>query len=136
MQIQVKLTTQGIARDEYLPGDKAAGAVVEFTGVVRDQEDGVTILGLEYEAYEKMAIETMNRILQELGRVHGCLSACVVHRTGFIPAGEAAIYAVVTAPHRREAFALMTGFIDRLKEDVPIWKVRAVRAVNQPEVKQ
>jgi molybdopterin synthase catalytic subunit len=50
----------------------------------------------------------------------------ILHRTGIVPVGEAAIIIRATARHRAEAFALVSGFMDRLKQDVPIWKVRGV----------
>jgi molybdopterin synthase catalytic subunit len=42
--------------------------------------------------------------------------------------GEAAVYAAVAAPHRREAFAALAELMDLLKTDVPIWKVEVVPA--------
>jgi molybdopterin synthase catalytic subunit len=102
------------------------GACVEFRGVVRGEEDGRAIVALEYEAYEPMAERVMRQILEDLGRSHPCLAATVVHRLGRIPVGEAAIHVVAVARHRAEAFALVTGFMDRLKQDVPIWKRRGI----------
>jgi molybdopterin synthase catalytic subunit len=50
----------------------------------------------------------------------------VTHRVGVVPAGEAAIHIVAVARHRDAAFAMVTGFMNRLKQDVPIWKRRAL----------
>jgi molybdopterin synthase catalytic subunit len=102
------------------------GAVVRFEGRVRSEEDGRTIRALVYEAYQPMAEKQMAAILHELGKQHPCLSVRVRHRIGEIAVGEAAIIVEVTARHRAEAFALVTGFMDRLKRDVPIWKLRAL----------
>ena len=57
---------------------------------------------------------------------HPCLAAKVIHRLGVVPVGETAIYVGVAAKHRGEAFALLAEFMDRLKQDVPIWKRRAL----------
>jgi molybdopterin synthase catalytic subunit len=103
-----------------------SGAWVEFTGVVRGQEDGQPIVALEYEAYDTMAVSEMRRLLAELADRHPCQAAMVIHRTGIVPVGEAAIYATVAARHRAEAFRLLTSFLDRLKQDVPIWKRRSL----------
>ncbi len=99
-----------------------AGAVVEFTGLVRAREAGETIRGLRYEAYESMAVSEMERILNDLASAHPCHSAEVIHRLGDVPVREAAIRIRITATHRREALAMMESFLDRLKRDVPIWK--------------
>jgi molybdopterin synthase catalytic subunit len=127
MQINVHLTRTAIERPAPAPADRAAsGAVVEFTGIVRDWENERRIAALEYEAYETMALSEMRRLLLELSRDHPAHAALVIHRIGVIPAGEAAIYARIEAAHRQEAFGLMTAFLDALKKDVPIWKRRAL----------
>jgi molybdopterin molybdotransferase len=73
-----------------------------------------------------MADTLMRRIAEELGARYPCDRVLVLHRTGIIPVGEAAIIVRATAKHRAEAFAFVSGFMDRLKQDVPIWKVRGV----------
>jgi molybdopterin molybdotransferase len=104
----------------------AHGAWLEFRGVVRGEEDGQTIRALEYQAYPEMAGREIRRLLQEISARHPCLAAKVIHRIGVIPVGETAIYVGVVSPHRGEAIALLAEFMDRLKQDVPIWKRRAI----------
>jgi molybdopterin molybdotransferase len=138
MEIVVELTRAAI---ESLPGavlrgSRAAGeaagtgAWVEFRGMVRGEEEGAAIRGLEYEAYERMAVPLMRRIAEELGQVHPCQAVRIVHRLGVVPVGAAAIHVGVAAKHRGEAFAMLAGFMDRLKQDVPIWKCRAIAATS------
>ena len=103
-----------------------AGALVEFTGIVRNMEDRHVILALRYEAYQPMAENQMRRILNELFEAHPCLRVKVLHRIGVVPVGQAAIYVGVEAIHRAEAFAMASGFMDRLKQDVPIWKTGVI----------
>jgi molybdopterin molybdotransferase len=55
----------------------------------------------------------------------------VIHRIGVVPVGEAAIYVGIAGRHRAEAFALLGEFMDRLKKDVPIWKLRAIAQPNE-----
>ena len=125
MQIEIQLTNAPIA--EHLPPPAAGvGAWVEFRGVVRGGENGQPIAALEYEAYAPMAEREMRRLLVELAAQHPCLSARVIHRVGIVPVGEAAIYVGIAGRHRAEAFALLAQFMDRLKQDVPIWKRRAI----------
>ena len=69
-----------------------------------------------------MAGQQMEKIARELGEQHPCLAVRVRHRIGRVPVGEAAILIEVAARHRAEAFALASAFMDRIKQDVPIWK--------------
>lgn len=103
-----------------------AGAVLEFQGVVRDQENGVKISALVYELYAPMAEKVMRRILQDLAAQHPCLYAGVIHRHGVVPAGEMAIYVRVESAHRGAGLSLMEEFMNRLKTEVPIWKTGSV----------
>jgi molybdopterin molybdotransferase len=123
MEIEIQLTDLPIAETIFprMPGG-LAGAWVEFRGIVREEEGGQSISALEYEAYPEMAGREIRRILEALAAKHPCLTAKVIHRTGIIPVGDTAIYVGVAAPHRAEAIALLGGFMDRLKQDVPIWK--------------
>jgi molybdopterin molybdotransferase len=130
MEIEIQLTPDPIAEKiPPLPSLGTHGAWLEFRGVVRDEENGETISALEYEAYPEMAGREIRRILESLGSKFPCLAAKVIHRVGVIPVGETAIYVGVASPHRGEAIALLAGFMDRLKQDVPIWKRRALSSV-------
>lgn len=130
MRITIQLTRESIRADSLrfslVNGD--CGALVEFAGVVRGKEDGRSIAALEYEAYDEMAGRVMRQICESLGATQPCEAVVIVHRIGIIPVGEAAIYICAKARHRAEAFALVAGFMDRLKQDVPIWKLRALTA--------
>jgi len=126
MNILVELTCEKIRRPEPATDGGAVGAWVEFAGVVRAEEDGRIVAALEYEAYDTMAERVIRELLEELGARHGCASAHVIHRVGVIPVGETAIWIGVGSGHRQEALALVAEFMDRLKQDVPIWKTRAI----------
>jgi len=110
----------------HTSASEQTGAIVEFKGLVRREEAGSPIAALEYEAYQPMAETMMRRIALELGALHPCAHVLILHRVGIVPVGEAAIIIRATAKHRTEAFALVSCFMDRLKQDVPIWKVRGV----------
>ena len=136
MKIEIHITPQRIA-PENSPTAAGIGAVAEFSGLVRGEENGSTIAALEYEAYSPMAEQVMRAIITELSQRHPCLSVRVTHRIGIVPVGEAAIHMLVAARHRAEAFAMLTEFMNRLKQDVPIWKRRAwsaeeLAALNKP----
>jgi molybdopterin synthase catalytic subunit len=123
--IEAKLTTGAIPHPLPITCGEE-GAVTEFRGLVRPFENGQRIAGLRYEAYEEMAEREMKRILGDLQGVHPFTHAEVWHRVGFVPAGEAAVSVAIAAKHRGEAFAAQSAFMDRLKQDVPIWKTEAV----------
>lgn len=106
--------------------EPGAGAVLEFRGVVRDREDGKKISALVYEHYAPMAEKVMRQIFQELATQHPCLYAGVIHRHGVVPAGEDAIYVRVEAAHRGPGLKMMEEFMNRLKTEVPIWKIGSV----------
>jgi molybdopterin molybdotransferase len=126
MEIEIQLTNSPIARKLFPPMSGAAGAWLEFRGVVRGEENGQPIATLEYEAYPEMAEREIRRLFEALAAKYPCLAARVIHRVGIIPMGEAAIYVGIASRHRAEAIALMGEFMDRLKQDVPIWKRHAL----------
>ena len=129
MEIIVQLTDQPIAASMAPPAEVGnVGAWTEFRGVVRGEEDGQPIRALEYEAYPGMAEGEVRRLLGELSARHPCQSVRVIHRVGIVSIGEAAIYVGIASAHRAEGFALLAAFMDRLKQDVPICKRRALPA--------
>ena len=99
------------------------GAVVEFQGIVRELEGSRALEGLFYEAYESMARAQLSKIFAELSAAHPVQAVEFIHRLGWVPVGEASLYVRITASHRGEAFAFCASAIDRMKADVPIWKV-------------
>lgn len=100
------------------------GAVVMFSGNARDNSpDRPGVYELTYEAYEAEAerrLASVERQARELWPDAGCLA--LLHRTGTLAIGEAAVVVVASAPHRTEAFAAARFCIDALKATVPIWK--------------
>jgi len=102
--------------------DVAAGAIVTFEGVVRNENEGRCVTALEYEAFDLLALSEGQRILQDSADRFGLLSAICVHRTGRLKLGEVAVRIEVLAPHRGEAFRACEAIIDDTKKQVPIWK--------------
>lgn len=101
---------------------RQAGGVVTFVGKVRDHSRGHLIDHLEYEAYAPMALKVMRRIAAAVEAEVDGASVAVHHRLGRLEIGEAAVVIAAAAPHRAEAFAACRAVIERLKQDVPIWK--------------
>ena len=100
----------------------AAGARVDFWGVVRALEDGREITGIEYEAHGRMAEHQMRGLAENAREKFGCNKVIIHHRIGFVPAGEASIVVRVESAHRAAAFNANQWIMDELKRTVPIWK--------------
>jgi molybdopterin synthase catalytic subunit len=126
MQIDIAIGPAPIGPLTAPPDVAGAGALAEFTGIIRADENGAPIGGLVYEAYQPMAEQVMRRILAEIAAQHPLLAARVRHRTGPVRIGETAIHLALWARHRGPAFAALTLFMDRLKQDVPIWKTETL----------
>lgn len=101
----------------------SAGAIALFLGTVRaDSADGKTLVALDYEAYDAMALSQMTAVRVRAIAEKGILDAAIVHRLGRIPLGEASIAVAVASAHRAEAFNACRWIVDQVKLDVPIWK--------------
>jgi molybdopterin synthase catalytic subunit len=100
----------------------SAGAVDLFVGTTRETSHGRRVIRLAYEAYEPMAVQMMERLVDEAARRWPLCGVAVMHRTGDVPVGETSVVIAASAPHRAEAFEACRFLIDRLKQDVPIWK--------------
>ncbi len=100
----------------------AEGGVVTFEGTARNNTNGRPTRYLDYECYEPMALKMMKRIGEELTGQPEIQRVAIVHRLGRILIGETSVAIIVTAAHRRPAFAAALEAIDRLKKTVPIWK--------------
>lgn len=121
---EVRLTTDPLDESALRESvaRSAAGAVVAFAGTVRSPSDGRDVLYLEYEAYEAMAVSMMERIVAEARERWPVEAVHLHHRLGRVEVGEASVLAVVSTPHRPDAFEACRHLIERLKADVPIWK--------------
>ncbi len=102
----------------------ACGAVVLFSGTVRDHAEGrAGVQSLTYEAYEEQAEAKMAEIEAEIRvRWPDIGSVVLLHRTGVLVLGESSVIVVVSSPHRPEAFEAARFGIDAVKASVPIWK--------------
>ena len=98
------------------------GGVVTFTGTVRSQSHGKKVHRLEYEAYGAMALVKLEAIAAGAEAQWPGVQVAIHHRVGVLQVGEAAVVIAAAAPHRQEAFRACEHAIERLKEDVPIWK--------------
>ncbi len=101
---------------------KGMGAVICFSGVVREIEGDAPITAIDYEAHEEMARHQFALIFDAVEKSWPVESVRLVHRLGVVPVNEPSLWVEVTAPHRAEAFDACQFVIDEMKQKVPIWK--------------
>jgi len=116
------LDDESMARLSAYVSDARHGAVVTFSGVVRDHARGRAVDRLFYEAYRPMAEAELRTIVDDIERDDPEVRVAVRHRLGDLAVGEVAVQIAVGSAHRRAAFEACAAVIDRLKETVPIWK--------------
>lgn len=119
----VRVTTDEISVTELSAAvtSQVAGAVVTFSGDVRDNDHGRQVSTLEYEAHPT-AEALLRKVAAEVAAKHEVVSVAVAHRHGPIAIGESALVAAVSAKHRKAAFDACTELVDEVKAQIPIWK--------------
>ncbi|MEP7186470.1 MAG: molybdenum cofactor biosynthesis protein MoaE [Rhodanobacter sp.] len=98
------------------------GGFCVFEGWVRETNEGRRVSGLDYEAYEQLALTEAERILDEATERFGIADARCMHRVGRLAVGDTAVWIGVVTPHRDEAFSACRYIIDQVKLRLPIWK--------------
>ncbi|MCA1835555.1 MAG: molybdenum cofactor biosynthesis protein MoaE [Actinobacteria bacterium] len=100
----------------------AAGAVVSFSGVVRDHDDGRAVQALEYSSHPS-ASDVITRVAHQIATAHPDVVALAVsHRIGPLMIGDSALACAAAAAHRAAAFAACAALVDEVKLQLPIWK--------------
>jgi molybdopterin synthase catalytic subunit len=97
------------------------GALVTFSGAVRNASRGRDVLYLDYEAYLTLAEAELKRLVEEAEVKFG-VRAAVQHRIGRVYPGESSILVAAASPHRAAAFDACRWIMDTIKTTVPIWK--------------
>lgn len=100
----------------------AAGAVVLFSGEVRESNRGKRVAFLEYEAHVPLAEKMVAEILAEARERWNLTVAIAQHRIGRVEIGETAVVVITASAHRSEAYIANRHIIDRIKHEAPIWK--------------
>jgi molybdopterin synthase catalytic subunit/molybdopterin converting factor small subunit len=98
------------------------GAALLFEGVVRNNTRGRRTLYLDYEAYESMALNEMEKLAQAALERFTVRDVRLIHRLGRLQIGETSVLIGVASAHRSAAFEACRWLIDTLKKTVPIWK--------------
>ena len=106
---------------EALVADSRAGAVVSFSGNVRNHDHGRSVATLTYEGHPS-AEAVLMEVAKEIDGRFDLVALAVAHRVGPIAIGEPALVAAVATAHRGEAFAACQALVDLTKERLPVWK--------------
>jgi molybdopterin synthase catalytic subunit len=106
---------------EALVADSRAGAVVSFSGNVRDHDHGRSVATLTYEGHPS-AEAVLMEVAKEIDGRFDLVALAVAHRVGPIAIGEPALVAAVATAHRGEAFAACQALVDLTKDRLPVWK--------------
>ncbi|MDN5940095.1 MAG: molybdenum cofactor biosynthesis protein MoaE [Salinisphaera sp.] len=99
------------------------GAMVLFTGTVRDENGGKPVVALEYSAYEPLAERRLAEIEAEAEAAHPGVRCRVCHRVGRLTVGDTSVAVLARAAHRAEAFAAARWAIEAVKHQVPVFKL-------------
>ena len=125
MKRELKITADAIDEGALVASRRVGagmGAVICFSGVVREMEGERRLAGIDYESFGAMAEHQFQLIFAAIERRWPVESVRVVHRVGFVRVNEASLWVEVVAPHRGEAFAACQFLIEEMKAKVTIWK--------------
>ncbi|MBT2554210.1 molybdenum cofactor biosynthesis protein MoaE [Arthrobacter sp. ISL-5] len=129
--VHAALSAEPISVDQAIAAVESdtAGAVVSFSGVVRNHDGGKPVDRLSYSAHPT-AHQVMADVVAQLVAEHEAAAGAATppvriwaaHRVGSLEIGEPALVCAVSAAHRGQAFAVCSELVDRIKAQVPIWK--------------
>lgn len=113
----IKTETDALEKDNH-----ADGALVTFTGRVRNKNLGDKVIALHLEHYPGMTEKSLGKIIEKAQTRWPIHRVKVIHRIGTLNVGEQIVFVGVTSPHRKAAFAACEFIMDYLKVDAPFWK--------------
>ncbi|MEE9405350.1 MAG: molybdenum cofactor biosynthesis protein MoaE, partial [Algisphaera sp.] len=116
--------THGPVKLQALPYTPDCGAQTFFLGRTRAEThpDHGPLIRLDYEVYEPMAKQLLRTLAQTLAAEFQLAAVRLVHAVGPVPLGGASVAIEIAAPHRGAAFDACRAGIDRVKEQLPVWK--------------
>ena len=105
----------------FAQADAGVGAVVTFTGIVRNTAAG-DLKAMENEHYPGMTEAALTEIAERAQTRWSLSDVLVIHRHGHLTPGEMIMMVATAAPHRADAFAAAEYLMDYLKSRAPFWK--------------
>lgn len=125
VRAQVGEAPLSLAEHEALAEQAAeghAGAVVGFSGNVRDHDSGRAVVELDYRSHPTAGLRLAEVVAEVSQGRPGVRAVAASHRVGRLRIGDAALVVVVAADHRAEAFDLCRDLVDEIKRQIPVWK--------------
>ncbi len=120
LAIQSASFDPGKVLNDFTANTASAGAVVSFTGIVRNDSGSLRHMEIEhYPGMTESAIAAMMSTAQKRWRLSDCT---VIHRYGQLAPGEIIMMVATAAHHRVEAFEAADYLMDYLKSRAPFWK--------------
>ena len=107
---------------EWLRGAEGDGAIVTFTGIVRDFNAQGALTGIELEQYAPMTEKALEQLALKAQQKFTVSRTAIIHRIGRLHANQQIVFVGVTSHHRLAAFEAAQFIMDTLKTDVPLWK--------------
>lgn len=98
------------------------GAIVSFTGLVREQASHGQVVAIELEHYPAMTQKSLEGIVAQAQQRWPLLGVRVIHRIGYLAASEQIVLVAVASQHRSAAFEAAAFMMDFLKTQAPFWK--------------
>jgi molybdopterin synthase catalytic subunit len=125
VRVQTAPFDLGAEAAALVEGRSDAGALVTFSGLVRDEAG--TLQAMEIEHYPGMTEKAIAAIEAEAVGRWGLVASLVIHRHGRLRPGEPIMMVATAAPHRADAFAAAEFLMDYLKSRAPFWKKEITR---------
>ncbi len=117
--IAPEFIAESIAKHQSKTG---IGAHDIFLGQVRaDVIDGQTVTGIDYTAYQEMALEKITEIREETFAKFELSCMHIYHSLGEVPTGGICLFVFVSAPHRQAAFEGLREVVERIKKELPVF---------------
>lgn len=107
---------------QWLSGCDEDGAIVTFTGKVRNHNAGDQVATLTLEHYPAMTVKVLHTIADQARQRWPLQQIAIIHRTGTLLPGEEIVLVGVSSAHRAAAFAAAEYIMDILKTEAPFWK--------------
>ena len=126
IRVQTAAFAPGAELDAFTARQTSAGAVVSFSGVVRDVAGG--LLRMEIEHYPGMTESAISVMTERAIARFELTDATVIHRHGALKPGEVIMMVLTAAPHRKAAFDGAEFLMDYLKSRAPFWKKEVTSA--------
>ncbi|NOC84971.1 molybdenum cofactor biosynthesis protein MoaE [Ruegeria sp. HKCCD6228] len=125
--VQQEAFDLGAEANAFAAGDDSNGAIVTFTGVVRDLASGDLDV-MEIEHYPGMTERALTKIAEEAQARWALGDVLVIHRFGRLVPGDRIMMVATAAPHRKDAFEAAEYLMDYLKSRAPFWKKEITRS--------